>query len=261
MNLVFLTTEATHHYFLINEIHRHHPVQKVFFQTGHRGRATWGGRLRRLTRLGNLRYEGRRILRKILFGREDGLRDRFEREFLFGGRTPALDSFIPVEEVISFNRPEGVEAVRKESPDLIVVFGTEILRGEILRIANLAIVNIHRDILPAYRGGGLPFWVFYQRDFETLGTTIHLCAERLDAGDIVGQKRYALRRDDRIYKLRARTTVLAAGILKVVIERYEAGTPEPRKQEKSKLWTAKELTILKELIARRNFRRYVKRLP
>lgn len=257
MNLVFLTSESPHHLYLINEIHKVHPVKKVFFQTRQEAARQWSSRFRRLLRISRLRFELRAILRRLLFAREDRLRREYESRMFFGGREPVLDPAIPKERFFSFNAPEAVEAVRKEAPDLVVVFGTEILRGEILGVARKQILNIHRDILPDYRGGGMPFWVFYNDDFETLGTTLHVCAEKLDAGAIVGQKRYKLVRDDRVYMLRYKTTLLSVDILKEVIARYIDGTVRYTPQPKTRLWTSGKLTIVKELIARRNFNRYV----
>ena len=260
MNLVFLSSEAIHQFYLINEVHKHHPVKKVFFQTAHMRRSSFGEKLVKLTKPRLVRLFVRSILASVLFRKEAELQRQYETKVFFNNATPSLDPSIPFEMVTSFNTPEGVEKVRQEAPDLIVVFGTDILKGEILRVAKLNILNIHRDILPKYRGGGLPFWVFYNNDFDNLGTTVHVCAEKLDAGDIIGQRYYKLQRDDEIYKLRHKTTLLAVEILKEVIDKYKNGTVEFREQEKTKLWTSRDMTIVKELIARRNFRRYINSL-
>ena len=171
-----------------------------------------------------------------------------------------MDVHIPFEKVKSFNTEETIAMVRKENADLIIVFGTEILKEAILKVARFNILNIHRGILPKYRGGGIPSWVFYHNDFENIGTTVHLCTGKLDGGDIVGQRFYRLQKDDKIYKLRSKTTLLAVEILKEAIDKIKSGTLEYRRQEYSKPWSSKELTIRKELIARRNFDRYIQSL-
>ncbi|KPJ66671.1 MAG: hypothetical protein AMJ43_07250 [Coxiella sp. DG_40] len=260
MNIVFLTTEDTHHYYLINEIHKFHSVKKVFYQTKHIKHKDLGKRFRRVIDPRRLRFTIRSLLVKLLFNKEIVLRRKYENKMFFNNAVPYLNPEIPTEKIFSFNIPEEVEKVRKEKPDLIIVFGTEVLKGEILEVASLDILNIHRNILPKYRGGGLPSWIFYNKDFDNLGTTIHLCAEKLDAGDIVSQKFYSLKRDDRIYTLRYKTTLIALEILKETIEKYKDGSIEYNKQEPSKLWTSKNMTIFKEIIARRNFNNYIKNL-
>jgi methionyl-tRNA formyltransferase len=257
---VFLTSEATHHYFLINEINKYHPVKKVFHQTIHLERTGWKNRFKRLAKPKQLRLITRRAISNILFHGDNNAQASYERKAFFNGRSPALDSSIPAEKVYSFNDPETVAKVKRENPDLIIVFGADILRGEILKIARLNILNIHREILPKYRGGGMPFWVFYKNDFENLGVTVHICARKLDAGHIVAQKRYQIEKDDRIHTLRHKTTLLAIDLLKEVIDKYKTDTVEFTPQKKTKLWTARRLTIVKEFKARKNFDRHIKSL-
>ncbi len=260
MNLVFLTSEATHHYYLINEINRYHPVKKVFYQTIHLKRTGWKNRFKRLAKPEQWRFIVRRALSNILFHADNMAQGPYERKVFFRGQSPTLDSSISSEKVYSFNDPEVVEKVKREMPDLIIVFGTDILKGEILKIAKLNILNIHREILPKYRGGGMPFWVFYKNDFENLGVTVHICARKLDAGHIVAQKRYQIEKDDLIYTLRHKTTLLAIELLKEVIDKYKNDTVEFTPQQKTKLWTARRLTIVKEFKARKNFERHIKSL-
>lgn len=192
MNIIFLTSKVIHHYYLINEINEYHPVKKVFFQVRNPEQRTWKDRLKTLTNLKDIRLTIRALLIKRLFGKEEVLREHYEATMFFNNTTPSLNTSIPSEEVLSFNCQKTVERIKEEAPDLIIVFGTDILKGKILEIAKLDILNIHRSILPKYRGGGLPAWVFYNKDFEKLGTTVHICAKRLDAGDIVGLKYYKL---------------------------------------------------------------------
>lgn len=263
MNLIFLSSEVLHHYYLINEVNKIYPVKKVFFQTIHKehvSKKIWKKRIGKLLDPKTTRFVIRGLLLRILFGREKILRERYERKMFFDNKEPSLDASIPSERVYSFNLEDAVEKVKREDPDLIIVFGTEVLKGEILNVAKFNILNIHSDIVPKYRGSGFPFWIFYNRDFENLGTTIHICAAKLDAGDIVGQKFYKLDRNDRIYMLTYKTTMLAIDILREVIPKYITQTVEYRKQEKSKLWSSKDLSILKHIIARRNFNNYIKTL-
>lgn len=260
MNIIFLTSEKAHHFYLINEINKLHPVKKVFFQTEHLEQLTVKYALKKLVNPKTCRIIIRALIARVLFSRGRRLEKRYEKKMFFGNKKPFLNPSIPRETVFSFNSREAAEKVKKEKPDLIIVFGTSILKGRILKIAKLDILNIHRDILPKYRGGGLPFWVFYNKDFRNLGVTLHVCAEKLDAGDIVGQRYYRLQKDDRIYKLRYKTTKLAVEALKEAIDKYKKGKIRYKKQKKTKLWTFKGLTIIKQIIARRNFSRYIRTL-
>ncbi len=260
MNIVFLTTPASHHFYLINELNKVHPVAKVFYQTHFPGRKRKHSFLKILFTPELLRPRVRRRLKHLFFAKDSQRALAYEREVCFGGENPALDPSIPCESVKTFNKPAGVEKVAAASPDLIIVFGTSILRGAILDLASQAILNIHRDILPNYRGGGLPFWVFLEKDFDNLGTTLHICSKELDGGDIVGQKRLTLRKTDRLHMLRQKTTQLTLETLLEIIPGLEAGTMERRKQIPSRLWRGKDLTIVKEIRARYVFWRHIRSL-
>jgi len=196
-----------------------------------------------------------------LFRGERKLEYQFEKRRFFPNRTPGLDASIPIEYVRSFNEIDAVARVAEEKPDLIIVFGTDILRGAILNTARIAILNIHRAIVPRYRGGGHPFWAFYHGDFDHVGTTVHVCVNQLDGGDIVGRGYYALSAYDRIYMLRYHTTMIAVGILRRVIPRLIDGTLEYIRQDTDgTIWRAKDLTMWKQLVARWKFRWHVRGL-
>jgi len=258
MNIIFLTSETTHHYYLINEIHKYCPVKKVFFQAVDKKERTLKDIIKKIKKPKDLEYLLRSLLINIFLAKERKLEEKYERKIFFKNKTPSLDHSIPSTKLISFNNSESVTKIKKEKPDLIIVFGTDILKGEILEIANIDIINIHRDILPNYRGSGHPYWAFLNKDFKNLGCTIHKCIKEVDAGDIVGQKYYKLQSDDKIYKLQYKTTILALNLLREVINKYKNKTTIYKKQKKTKLWTFRSLTIIKLLQAKKNFNEYIK---
>jgi len=260
MNIVFLTSEAAHHCYLINEINKCFPVKMVFFQTNQAVGNTWSNRFKKWRKIENVMATLKGLMNRLLFSKEERLEERYEKEKFFNGSEPFLSHSIPSKKVFSFNDTETVEGVRNENPDLIIVFGTDILKGEILNTAKLDILNIHRGIAPQYCGGSVVSWAFYRNDFENLGVTIHKCTDRLDSGDIVGQKHYKLQNDDSIYTLRYKTTIVALEILKKVIDRYVKGAVEYRSQGPTTVWASRDMTITKKIIARNNLRKYIKKV-
>lgn len=62
-------------------------------------------------------------------------------------------------------------------PDLILVYGTSIIKGELLELEN-HIINIHMGKTSVYRGSKNEFWAALQDDFGNIGVTLH----KLDAG-------------------------------------------------------------------------------
>jgi methionyl-tRNA formyltransferase/ubiquinone/menaquinone biosynthesis C-methylase UbiE len=258
MRLVFLTTETPHHFYLINEINKFHPVTKVFFQTKQLHKSSRLKKLSYLLSPKKFRIILRKIMYKSIFGRLDRMQENYERKMFFGVKENFLNSNIPYEKVNTFNERNAVNKVREVAPDLIIVFGTEILKGSILNIAKLGIVNIHRAILPEYRGADHNWWIFFNKDFDYLGCTIHYCVDKIDAGDIIAKRQYRLSGDDEIFTLRYKTTIVAVELLKDVISQFKKGNVHSEKQSYTKLWLAKNMTLFKRIIGYINFRRHMK---
>ena len=53
-------------------------------------------------------------------------------------------------------------------------------------------INIHIELLPAFRGGAEIIWPIYERVYET-GFTIHQISSKFDKGDILYQKKFPIK--------------------------------------------------------------------
>lgn len=95
------------------------------------------------------------------------------------------------------NNNETEQEIRKFKPDILIVFGTSIVKKNIFCIPQVAALNIHPGINPKYKGGG-SFWAVKTKDFENYGFTIHLVDEGIDTGDIVLSKQIEFEQKDKI---------------------------------------------------------------
>ena len=77
--------------------------------------------------------------------------------------------------------------IREKAPDIILLFGTSIIKKNIFNIASIGTINIHTGINPKYRGGGNP-WAFINNDFNNTGYTIHFVDSGIDTGKIIRQE-------------------------------------------------------------------------
>lgn len=82
------------------------------------------------------------------------------------------------------NNFETEQKIKKFNPDILIVFGTSIVKKNVFSIPNLGTLNIHPGINPKYKGAG-SFWAMKNKDFDNYGFTIHLVDEGIDTGDIV----------------------------------------------------------------------------
>jgi folate-dependent phosphoribosylglycinamide formyltransferase PurN len=86
------------------------------------------------------------------------------------------------------NNSETEQKIKEFSPDILIVFGTSIVKKNIFSIPTLGTLNVHPGINPKYKGAG-SFWAMKNRDFTYYGFTIHLVDEGIDTGDIVSSKK------------------------------------------------------------------------
>jgi len=101
----------------------------------------------------------------------------------------------------SINQPEYIEQVRAIAPDLIVsVAAPEIFKPELLRIPRLGCINIHSGRLPTYRGMMPTFWQMLRGE-PAVTITVHRMAEKLDAGDVLATRLFAIKRSDSLDRI------------------------------------------------------------
>ena len=91
--------------------------------------------------------------------------------------------------------------VEERRPDLLVLYGTRIVKAPLLSAYPERIVNVHLGLSPYYRGSGTNFWPLVRRQPECVGVTIHLAASKVDAGPILAQVRPDAEASDRCHEL------------------------------------------------------------
>ena len=110
------------------------------------------------------------------------------------------------------NDPSFSEVLKKLSADLFVVvaFG-QILAKDTLDIPELYSINLHASMLPKYRGAGPVNWTIIKGETKT-GLTIIKMNERMDAGDIMLQRKVPIEAEDTAKSLSSRLSYLG-GVL------------------------------------------------
>jgi folate-dependent phosphoribosylglycinamide formyltransferase PurN len=106
-----------------------------------------------------------------------------------------------------------IEGIRHARPDVVLVFGTGLLKRPILDAFAGRLLNIHLGLSPYYRGAGTNFWPLVNREPEFCGATIHFLDEGVDTGPIIAHVRPAIRSGDGPHDIGNRTIVAAADTL------------------------------------------------
>jgi len=128
---------------------------------------------------------------------------------------------MPVYQPDNASSSESVSYLKKLNADLFVVvaFG-QILKKEVLEIPKIFAVNLHGSILPRYRGAAPTNWAIINGD-KVSGITIIRMNERLDEGDIILKREYAIDPEDTNITLSEKLADMGAKALIEVMDTIE----------------------------------------
>lgn len=146
-----------------------------------------------------------------------------EARFFFCDGQPVLDHPDLVKEVPHINHPEVLRLVDELEPDLIAVFGTSLLRGDLLKSGRLGIVNLHGGLSPEYRGADCTFWALYNGEPEKIGCTLHYIDAGIDTGLLIAHVCPEVRPDDDELALFWRSVKESAQVYAELMQRIVQG--------------------------------------
>ena len=153
----------------------------------------------------------------------------------------ALAHNIPVFQPVKVKEPEAVETLRSYEADIFVVaaFG-QILSEKILAMPKYGCVNIHASLLPKYRGAGPIQWAIINGEKIT-GVTIMQMDKGLDTGDMLFQSEVEIASDETADTLHDKLAEAGARLIVEALEKIEAGSVKPVKQNDEESCYAKML--------------------
>jgi methionyl-tRNA formyltransferase len=182
MRLVVFTTETLHHAYYVREIARQYRIDLVL-------------------------SEQSSVMPpfEVKHAFEDQ-RDEHERARFFGGAHASIKDFGEVLDVDGINSQTAAKAIEQARPDVILVFGTGVIRPEVIGLCPEGMINLHGGDPERYRGLDSQLWAIYHNDFSALVTTLHRVNPTLDDGDIILQERLRFDHGAGLEQLRAVNT-------------------------------------------------------
>jgi methionyl-tRNA formyltransferase len=170
-----------------------------------------------------------------------------EARFFFGDRPPRLDRPDLVREVPHINHPSVVALARELQPDLIAVFGTSLIRGELLRMGRLGMANLHGGLSPEYRGADCTFWALYNREPHKVGCTLHWIDAGIDTGGLIAHVCPRVLPDDDELRLFWRAVQSSAEVYGELVQRLARGERFGQQQpHKGRLYQVKQRGLQQE---------------
>jgi hypothetical protein len=107
------------------------------------------------------------------------------------------------------NRMENYQWAQALRPDVVVLFGTGLVRPPVVDLCPGGMVNLHLGLSPWYRGAGTNFWPFVFEQPECVGATIHTVVAKVDAGPILSQVRPQWSQGDGMHEAGTKTLMAA----------------------------------------------------
>jgi methionyl-tRNA formyltransferase len=128
-----------------------------------------------------------------------------------------------------------------------VVFGTSIIRGELLHKGRFGMVNLHGGLSPEYRGSDCTFWALFNREPEKIGCTLHYIDTGIDTGKLIAHVSPTVKQDDNELTLFWRSVKETAAVFAELFERIAGGerlgAPQP---SKGRLYQVKQRGLMHE---------------
>ncbi len=178
MKLVILSTDTVHHAYIVREIAKVHPVERVISES------------RRLSPPFDTHHDF------------EDLVEESEMQKWFDGKNVGLADVAEVIDVDSYNDESTVKTVSELAPDVVLVVGGGLVGKEMIANCPEGIINLHGGDPELYRGLDSHMWAIYHRDIKNMVATLHRLNEKFDDGEIILQERLVLSKDTKIQQLR-----------------------------------------------------------
>lgn len=130
-------------------------------------------------------------------------RDRVEADFFgaFDSLAPDLSQPSGMPRGALNTQPDTREKLESLAPDLLVCFGTSIIREPLLSTYAGRFLNVHLGLSPYYRGSGTNFWPLVNGEPEYVGVTFMHIDAGIDTGEVIHQMRPRIYRGDGAHQI------------------------------------------------------------
>ncbi|MFH2104558.1 MAG: formyltransferase family protein [Chloroflexota bacterium] len=110
----------------------------------------------------------------------------------------------------ALNTQSSIEFLDSVNPDIVLIFGSGMVRDPLFSALPKHAVNLHLGLSPRYRGSATLFWPFYFMEPPCAGSTFHYIVSEPDAGEIIHQVVPGLHMDDGIHDVACKVVVQSA---------------------------------------------------
>ena len=153
----------------------------------------------------------------------------------------ALEAGLSIHQPRRIKDEAAAELVRAVGPDilLVIAYGQKIPQA-VCDLASRAAINLHGSLLPHLRGAAPCNWAIVN-GLESTGVTVIKLAQRMDAGDMLGQVQTAIGGRETAPELYQRIADIGAELVMQVLRQIEQGTSQEIVQDETQVTFAPRL--------------------
>ena len=157
----------------------------------------------------------------------------------------------------TLNTVEVAKEIRKLKPQIILLCSMPIVKAKIISSAERFCLNLHKGIIPYYRGTNCVLWPIYNGETDLIGVTIHQVNEKIDAGPIANQARYHIQPGDTIFSINLKLVKLGTELIKMTLKQIQEDMITWVEQDLSqgRVYSSQEATLSKRLKVHRQLRK------
>jgi methionyl-tRNA formyltransferase len=186
-------------------------------------------------------------------------RDRYEVTKLLKEKRVSFKDFCETKVFDNINDEGCIQFVEDLKPDVIVAFGTGLIRKSLIRLCPDGFINLHGGDPENYRGLDTHMWAIYHREFEQLIVTLHRLNPSLDDGEIIQQAQIRLDKNSKITKFRAENTKLCVQLTSSALLAFnQIGSFISKPQQRKGRYYSFMPADLKEICVK-NFKQYMQK--
>lgn len=144
-------------------------------------------------------------------------RQAWQEARILGAAGRRLDHGVRLIRASSVNDPQCRRLIQEGGYRLVFVFGTSLLKQELLAMEGVTFVNLHHGWLPRFRGEGI-LTALAEEGADSLGVSVHRIDQGVDTGSILYRERLAIEAGDNAHAIALKATVRGTALFQQVYD-------------------------------------------
>ena len=168
-------------------------------------------------------------------------RQSFHNNRLLHGDYSDFAEGLPVIKVDNINSEQVSSVIREMRPDVVLVFGTRLIKSQVFADQQATFVNMHWGWSPDYRAEGIVSALGVEGP-SALGVTVHLLSEYADGGNILYQARPVIDDEDNFYSIGLKLTLIGVELFTRALDDFQSNgvlSGQPQDLSQGRVYSAR----------------------